>query len=313
MSNNFLASSAILLAVCSSSLSANAINIINKDNIKAVGHVKWHMQAEVTPEALITKNIPIDSVSLFFIRAADNDSEQTSANIAINDRYQVSLQPGSYTQVYSCAGVNRLSAEVTGSKTNDLLSNTVDVTLEPNNHYFFYVDVNDKSKATIRKIESTQALKHLADKRYQTHQISRVVPNCPVLVAEPTLPVAIPAPVLETPVHIELEVLFDNDKAIVKPEYYGKVQTVADFMNQYSNTSVTIEGHTDSNASAHYNQQLSERRANAIKHILVTEFGIAENRLSAIGYGEKHPRATNKTAAGRQLNRRVIAVIQERN
>ena len=120
-------------------------------------------------------------------------------------------------------------------------------------------------------------------------------------------------PILEAPVNIELEVLFDNDKAIVKPEYYEKVQTVADFMNQYSNTSVTIEGHTDSNASARYNQQLSERRANAIKHILVTKFDIAEDRLSAIGYGEQHPRATNETAAGRQLNRRVIAVIQERD
>ena len=313
MSHKILALSTICLAVSFNSVSANAVNLINKDNIKAVGHVKWHMQAEVNPEALINKQIPEDSVSLFFIRPVDNDSEQTSANVAINDRYQVSLQPGSYTQVYSCAGINRLSVEATGSKTNDLLSNTFNFTLEPNNHYFFYVDVDDKTNATIRKIEATQAPKHLADKRYQTHQISRVVPNCPVLAPEPTLPVAIPAPVLEAPVNIELEVLFDNDKAIVKPEYYEKVQTVADFMNQYSNTSVTIEGHTDSNASARYNQQLSERRANAIKHILVTKFDIAEDRLSAIGYGEQHPRATNETAAGRQLNRRVIAVIQERD
>lgn len=181
MSHKILALSTICLAVSFNSVSANAVNLINKDNIKAVGHVKWHMQAEVNPEALINKQIPEDSVSLFFIRPVDNDSEQTSANVAINDRYQVSLQPGSYTQVYSCAGINRLSVEVTGSKTNDLLSNTFDVTLEPNNHYFFYVDVDDKTNATIRKIEAIQAPKYLADKRYQTHQISRVVPNCPVL------------------------------------------------------------------------------------------------------------------------------------
>lgn len=313
MKKEFLIFALAGLTISLNSLSANAVNVVDKDNAKAVGHVKWHMQAELNPEVLVNKTIPEGSVSLFFIRPADNDPEQTSANIAINDRYQVSLQPGSYTQVYSCSGVNRLSAEVTGSKTNDLLSKTSDFTLKPNNNYFFYVDVDSEGGSEIQKIERVQALTYLDGKRYQTHQITRVVPNCPIAKSNPPILPPVAVPILEIPVNIELEVLFDNDKAIVKPAYYNKVQAVADFMKKYGNTVATIEGHTDSNGSDIYNQHLSERRANAIKHILVSQFDIDADRLSSIGYGEQHPRATNETSAGRQLNRRVIAAIEERN
>lgn len=304
------------LALLTSSLLAiesHAVNILNESNSKAVGNVRWHLQSDTKPEDLIKKPIPKDNVSIFFVRPLDNDPEQTSANIAINDRYQVSLQPGSFTQVYSCVGVNRLSTEVTGQKTNDLLANSIDFNLAPNNHYFFYVDVDSKGNSTIQPIESDKALNYLEGKRYQAHQITRVVPNCPIIKPSASVITSpVPAPVLEKEVSIELEVLFDNDKAIVKQEYFNEVQELAEFMQKYSNTSAIIEGHTDSNASDDYNQKLSERRANAIKQILISKFNISPDRLSAIGYGEQRPRATNKTAEGRQLNRRTIAVIKER-
>ena len=304
------------LALLTSSLLAiesHAVNILNESNSKAVGNVRWHLQSDTKPEDLITRPIPKDNVSIFFVRPLDNDPEQTSANIAINDRYQVSLQPGSFTQVYSCVGVNRLSTEVTGQKTNDLLANSIDFNLAPNNHYFFYVDVDSQGNSTIQPIESDKALGYLEGKRYQAHQITRVVPNCPIIKpSAPFITSPLPAPVLEKEISIELEVLFDNDKAIVKQEYFNEVQKLAEFMQKYSNTSAIIEGHTDSNASDDYNQKLSERRANAIKQILISNFNISPDRLSAIGYGEQRPRATNKTAEGRQLNRRTIAVIKER-
>lgn len=49
-----------------------------------------------------------------------------------------------------------------------------------------------------------------------------------------------------------------------------------------------------------------------MKEVLIAQFGIDPERLNAIGYGESQPRATNDTAAGRQLNRRVVAVVEER-
>ena len=183
--------------------------------------------------------------------------------------------------------------------------------------YFFYVDMDESGQGTLDQITTESALPLLATKRYQTHQISRVVPNCPTpVIAIP--PVTQPAPVVEQPavltekMTIELEVLFDTDKSIVKPDYYSKISEVAEFMAQYPNTLVTIEGHTDSRASEKYNQALSQRRVDAVKEVLITQFGTAPERLNAIGYGELQPRASNNTVEGRQLNRRVIAIIEER-
>lgn len=300
---------ALSLSLMSSAVSA--ATIVDEQNLKAVGKVKWKNQLDVDADSLLNQEIPEDSVSIFFLRQDDNDLVETSANVAINDRFQVSLHPGSYTQVYSCSGINRISTEITDKKSNDLLLNPVELNLESNKKYFFDVDVNDYNKTSVTQLSEQEAIERLAGKKYQSHQITRVVPNCPP--AQPVVKIEPkPVPVLEQEVSMELEVLFDNDKAIVKPEYYGEVQELAEFMQKYSNTTVIIEGHTDSNASDEYNQKLSERRANAIRNILISKFNISPERLSAIGYGEQRPRATNNTAEGRQLNRRTIAVIKER-
>lgn len=294
------------------SLPAQAVRIIDNDNTKAVGNVVWHKQVAKDPMQLINAAVPKDSVSLFFIRPHDNDVEQTSANVAINDRFQVSLQPGSFSQVYSCAGMNVLSAQVTGLKSNDLLMQPQPFKLEEGNTYFFYVDVSDNNntQTAIKQITKDSAIEVLKNKNYQTHQITRVVPNCPIMDEAP--PVQTPPPVLEEKISLELEVLFDNDKAVIKPEYFNEVAEVANFMKKYGNTTAVIEGHTDSNASDSYNQKLSQRRADAVRNMMINQFGIDANRLSSVGFGESRPRASNATAEGRQQNRRVVAVIEER-
>jgi OOP family OmpA-OmpF porin len=111
-------------------------------------------------------------------------------------------------------------------------------------------------------------------------------------------------------VGIELEVLFDTNKAVVKPQYLDNVKKVADFMRLYANTTADIEGHTDSKGSATLNKKLSQRRADAVREALVSKFGIDASRLRAIGYGKDRPIADNKTEAGRQKNRRVVAVVR---
>lgn len=301
----------IFFGIAGCSMTGNS-SIDNEGDSRRVSNVVWNNQVDTDFRKLLSAEVSDDETRLIFIRKNDDDLEQTSANISVNNRYQVSLHPGNYTAVNSCVGNNQLSAHATGFKDNNLLADKKDFQLVGGQTYFFYVDMDDTGKSTLEQITPESALPLLDTKRYQSHQISRVVPNCSVPVVT-TPPVVAPViPVLAEKVTIELEVLFDTDKSIVKPEYYPKISEVAEFMAQYPNTLVTIEGHTDSRASDSYNQALSQRRVDAVKEVLITQFDVAPERLSAIGYGEAQPRATNDTAAGRQLNRRVIAVVEER-
>lgn len=118
---------------------------------------------------------------------------------------------------------------------------------------------------------------------------------------------------IEDALRMELRVFFDRDKSAIKPQYREEVAKVAAAMRDYPNATATIEGHASrdsARSSARYNQRLSEARANAVRSMLVNEFGIAPNRLSAVGRGFDNPIAPNDTAEGRAQNRRVYAVIE---
>lgn len=116
--------------------------------------------------------------------------------------------------------------------------------------------------------------------------------------------------VLTETVSIELAVNFDTNSAVVKPQYFVEIKRVADFMAQYANTRVTVEGHTDDRGAAAYNQGLSQRRADAVSTVLVEQYGVSASRVEAIGYGEARPVADNTTREGRLANRRVVAQIR---
>ncbi len=115
---------------------------------------------------------------------------------------------------------------------------------------------------------------------------------------------------LERRVDISLNVEFDFDSAAARPEHRPEVKRVADFMNSYPKSQVTVEGHTDNTGDADYNQGLSERRAKTVADMLVNEFDIAPGRVKSRGHGESKPVATNDTKAGRQQNRRVVGVVE---
>ena len=110
----------------------------------------------------------------------------------------------------------------------------------------------------------------------------------------------------------ELRVFFDRDKSVIRPQYRDEVAKVAAAMREFPNATAVIEGHASrdsARSSARHNQRLSEARANAVKSMLSNEFGIAPNRLNAVGYGFDRPIAPNDTEEGRAMNRRVEAVI----
>ncbi len=106
------------------------------------------------------------------------------------------------------------------------------------------------------------------------------------------------------------DVLFQTNSANMSAGAAKTIEQLGNFMNQYPTRKVVIEGHTDNVGSAEYNMTLSKRRADSVKKALV-ERGIAENRITTKGYGQTAPLASNKTAAGRQQNRRVEVIILE--
>ena len=115
---------------------------------------------------------------------------------------------------------------------------------------------------------------------------------------------------LEETVTIDLNLEFETNAANIIPSHYSELNRVVEFLRQYPTANAVIEGHTDSDGSAAYNQGLSERRAKAVYDYLITAAGVAEERLTHAGFGESRPIADNGTAEGKQRNRRVSAVVQ---
>lgn len=118
-----------------------------------------------------------------------------------------------------------------------------------------------------------------------------------------------PLPVAQV-ASIKLKVNFDFDSSVVKEHYFADISELAAFLKRFDDLQVDVEGHTDSVGPENYNQQLSQRRAQAVVDLLVNQHGIAASRLEAIGYGEARPVASNDTDAGRAENRRVMATLE---
>jgi OmpA-OmpF porin, OOP family len=120
-----------------------------------------------------------------------------------------------------------------------------------------------------------------------------------------------PKPVAEK-VTFAADVLFDFDKAVIKPEGKSKLDDISNKTKGVNLEVVIAIGHADSVGSDAYNQRLSVRRAESVKAYLVSK-GLEANRVYTEGKGEKQPVADNKTADGRAKNRRVeIEVIGTR-
>ena len=104
------------------------------------------------------------------------------------------------------------------------------------------------------------------------------------------------------------DVLFDLNQATLKPGAKVRLAKVAGIIQAYPDLKLQIEGYTDSTGSLEHNQQLSERRAAAVRDFLVAQ-GVSMNNVSAQGLGPSNPVATNNTPQGRQMNRRVDLVV----
>lgn len=103
-----------------------------------------------------------------------------------------------------------------------------------------------------------------------------------------------------------LDIKFDNDSSKLKPMSYAALERLGIFLQRNPSIVVTIEGHASQVGAKDYNQQLSLRRANAVKRALVDEYAIPETQVEVVAFGASQPVVDNETDKAHQQNRRVV-------
>jgi adhesin transport system outer membrane protein len=106
-----------------------------------------------------------------------------------------------------------------------------------------------------------------------------------------------------------LNVQFAVNSSLITSAFDEEIGRAAAFLQANPDVVAIVEGHTDISGTAVYNQWLSERRANAVRSLLVEKYAVRDTQISAVGHGQSRPIADNTTAEGRALNRRVDLVL----
>ncbi|NND64520.1 MAG: OmpA family protein, partial [Gammaproteobacteria bacterium] len=103
---------------------------------------------------------------------------------------------------------------------------------------------------------------------------------------------------------------FGSGKAVIETERFGLLSKVETAMNRFPSSKIVIEGHTDSFGGDKINEQLSTKRAEAVKSYLIANTQWQPNDIDAVGFGENEPVANNETSEGRAKNRRIDLVLK---
>ncbi len=113
----------------------------------------------------------------------------------------------------------------------------------------------------------------------------------------------------ETPVTMQLNVMFSKDSAKIDPAFMAEIEKVADFLKQYPETNIEIHGHSSLEGPESYNLALSERRAKSVAAALNQDFGIDSSRVSTFGHGETRPLINEESPEANVQNRRIEATV----
>ncbi len=110
-------------------------------------------------------------------------------------------------------------------------------------------------------------------------------------------------------VSVDLDVQFELNSSVIRSAFDSEIANAAALLREHPSVRATVEGHTDTTGTPEYNVWLSERRANAVRTMMIEEFGVPAAQLVAIGRGQTQPIASNDTVEGRAQNRRVELVM----
>lgn len=261
---------------------------------------------------------------VFFRDAHHEKKNNINIGIGLDNVFQTSLDNGHYSEKIICDNAQIINASVL-KENGDIVSYSESFQFLPQKTTYIRVSLTATGKPVLQQISANEALSSLSQANRQTHQISRMPSDCSMtsqtLLSQPlpnqNLPKeSVKKPIVNTPVDIsdlkQFSVLFDFDSANLKNNNNAVLDGMASFIQSYPRTNITVEGHTDSRGSESYNLQLSQKRANTVKNILVDKYGMQPSRLRAVGYGEAMPIDTNDTEEGRQNNRRVVATVSEK-
>ena len=111
-------------------------------------------------------------------------------------------------------------------------------------------------------------------------------------------------------VSMMINIEFDANKTDVDERFYEDIEMLANFLKAFPKEKIVIEGYSDNVGDEKINQKLSEKRAKNVRQALIDKFGINGSRMTAVGYGEENPLASNDTEEGRQQNRRVEVTVE---
>ncbi len=106
------------------------------------------------------------------------------------------------------------------------------------------------------------------------------------------------------------DVTFATNQASIQGGFYQTLDSVAVVFKKYNNNTINIVGYTDNTGNPSYNQQLSEQRAQSVGNYLISR-GVPSNRIYTSGQGQRNPVASNATAQGRAMNRRVVITLRQ--
>ena len=114
---------------------------------------------------------------------------------------------------------------------------------------------------------------------------------------------------LEKKIIMQLNINFNANSVTIKSTQLDQLKQMAELMKTYPDTTAVMGGHTDSRGSAAKNLEISQKRAQSIKKYFADTFGIAPERITAEGFGDTRPIASNATSEGRRKNRRVLVIL----